>query len=263
MYPSQRPVSSPQSIFTQNTKNPDHLYDANRNHVVPYYYSETLPSMPNNVYSVPNTYLTNKNRHTVANYPYDQRQIYYQRKSNPKVKSTLNASPDTTQIFSKSNTYQGPQIFRPYSVLETTSKSQITSIPRPSSVVPMTEQYRPASFFQTDNDTKTTNEIPEWKARLQKDMPFPFKGLEKPLKPICRIPNCKCSVKPVEYMRASEIRTLPTVSERSLNKLRNLSLPTLKLEDLERDEKSDRIEPERDPISSISKPISEQHLGYV
>lgn len=220
--------------------------------------------MPNNAYSVPNTYPA-KNRHTLANYPYDDRQNYYQRKISPKLKPPLNASPELSQILSKGNTYK-PQAFRPYSVLETTNtKSPVQTVPRPSSVVPMTDQYRPASFFTTDNDIKKTNEVPEWKARLQKEMPKPiFKTLDKPFRQTCRIPNCKCSLKPaVEQGRFSEVRTLPTVSERSLNKYRNLSLPTLKLEEIEKIEQEAKNEAERDNHPVLSKPISEQHLGYV
>lgn len=270
MYQSpQRPVSSPQNLRLSlnpnpSTKHHDHLYDANRNHVVPYYYSETLtPCMPNNAYSVPNTHNT-KNRHTLANYPYDDRQNYYQAKINPKLRAPVNASPELSQIFSKGNAYP-PQSFRPYSVLETTSKSPVQNLQRPSSVVPMSEQYRPASFFQTDNDLKKTNEVPEWKARLQKENPKPiFRTLEKPLRQTCRIPNCKCTEKsPVDPGRFSEVRTLPTPSERTLNKYRNLSLPTLKLEEIEKIENESKSEAERDVHAVISKPISEQHLGYV
>lgn len=272
MYPPspQRPVSSPQNLpplnLNPSTKPHDHLYDANRNHIVPYYYSETLtPCMPNNAYSVPNTYHTNnKNRHTLASYPYDDRQNYYQRKINPpKLKTSLNASPELSHIFAKSNVYP-PQSFRPYSVLETTTKSPIQNVQRPSSVVPMTDQYRPASFFQTDNEIKKTNEVPEWKARLQKENPKPlFKTLERPLRQTCRIPNCKCSEKaPLEPGRFSEVRTLPTPSGRNLNKYRNLSLPTLKLEEIEKIENESKSEAERDN-TVIIKPISEQHLGYV
>lgn len=269
MYPQspQRPVSSPQNLpplnLNPSTKHHDHLYDANRNHVVPYYYSETLtPCMPNNVYSVPNTYPT-KNRHTLANYSYDERQNYYQRKINPKLKTPINASPELNHIFTKSNVYQ-TQSFRPYSVLETTSKLPVQNLQRPSSVIPMSDQYRPASFF-TDNDVKKVNEVPEWKARLQKENPKPlFKTLEKPLRQTCRIPNCKCSDKPsVDPGRFSEVRTLPIPSERTLNKYRNLSLPTLKLEEIEKIENESKSEAERDAHPVISKPISEQHLGYV
>lgn len=220
--------------------------------------------MPNNAYSVPNTYLTNKNRHTLASYHYDDRQNYYHRKINPKLKTPLNANPELSQIFAKSNVYP-PQSFRPYSVLETTTKSPIQNVQRPSSVVPMSEQYRPASFFQTENDVKKTNEVPEWKARLQRENPKPlFKTLERPLRQVCRIPNCKCSENPTAAPgRFSEVRTLPIPSGRNLNKYRNLSLPTLKLEEIEKIEKESKSEAERDVQPVISKPISEQHLGYV
>lgn len=228
----------------------DHMYDANRNHVVPYYYSETLtPCMPNNAF------VSNKNRHTLASYPYDNRQNYYRK---IKAKSTAN-----TPELSVFKAYQQP--YRPYSVLETTSKSPVAIVQRPSSVVPMTisDQYKPASFFISDTESKKSNEVPEWKAKLQAENSKPLlKGLEKPLRPICKIPNCKCAVK-VDPLRYSEVRTLPTVSERSLSKIKNLSLPTLKLEDLDKIEKYDQTEAERDIGPTISKPVSEQHLGYV
>lgn len=249
-----RPLSSPQAMLpmTTNSKTHDHLYDANRNHVVPYYYSETLTCMPlpNNVYSNPN-----KNRHTLASYPFDERQNYYDRKS----KRVVN-TPELSPVFAKG---YHTQSLRPYSVLEQSCKSPVAKIQRPSSVVPMSEHYKPASFFTIDNDIKKSNEVPEWKARLQNDMPkIMYKGLEKPLRPICRIPNCKCSVK-VDPQRYSEVRTLPTVTERTLSKVRNLSLPTLKLEELESDDKDGQTEAERDVQPVLNKPISEQHLGYV
>lgn len=259
----QRPtIRSPQNMPAnlKSTKRHDQVYDANRNHVVPYYYSETLtPCMPNNVYSVPNTYL--KNRHTLANYPHDDRQLYYQRSKNVKLQG-MN-SPEISQIFAKCNVHP-PQTFRPYSVLETSSKSPIPNIQRPSSVVPTSEQFRPASaFFPNGNDLGKSNEIPEWKARLQNEMPKPVFKTEKPMRQICRIPNCKCNDKPVvDPERFSEIRTLPSVSERSLSKMKNLSLPTLKLDELEREGQS-QTEAERDVTPVIIKPISEQHLGYV
>lgn len=243
-----RPLSSPQPIQPYNPQTkPNHMYDANRNHVVPYYYSETLTHcMPNNIYGVPN-----KNRHTVAINPYDERQIYYQKKL--KSKADLNTSQSVVPKAFHT------QSFRPYSVMEP-CKSPISVIQRPSSVVPTSEQYKLASFF-TDNDIGKTNVVPEWKARLQKEFPKPFlKQLEKPLRPVCKIPNCKCSIK-LDPLRYSEIRTLPTVTERSLNKIRNLSLPTLKLEELDKIEKSES-EAERD-VQPIIKPVSEQHLGYV
>lgn len=241
------------------------MYDANRNHVVPYYYSETLmQSMPNNNYNASNNNFPNRNRHTFANY--DERQNYYQRtKVSPRFQERVSSpiSPELSQIYAKSNGSQ-LQTFRPYSVLESSSKSPVQKLQRPSSVVPMTEQFRPASaFFQ--NELDKSHEIPEWKARLQKEMPKPiFKVLDKPFRQICRIPNCKCSEKPIiDPERFSQMRTLPSVSERSLNKIKNLSLPTLKLDEHEKDEKSDKNEAERDDTPSISKPISEQHLGYV
>lgn len=263
----QRPtIRSPQNISASNlksTKRHEQVYDANRNHVVPYYYSETLQHcMPNNVYSVPNPYV-NKNRHTMANYPYDDRQNYYQRSKLGAKMQGMN-SPEISQIFSKCNLQQ-PQTFRPYSVLETSSKSPVPNIQRPSSVVPTSEQFRPASaFFPTGNDLGKTNEIPEWKARLQKEMPKPIFKTDKPLRQICRIPNCKCNEKPVvDPERFSEVRTLPSVSERSLSKMKNLSLPTLKLDELDKDAHNNNTEAERDVATVLSKPISEQHLGYV
>lgn len=253
----QRPVSSPQNMLLNTNKHHEHMYDANRNNLVPYYYSETLTScMPNNVYSMPN-----KNRHTLANYPQDDK--FYHRKVSPKLKSSLNASPQLSQINFKSNTYK-PQSFRPYSVLETTPKSPVESRQRPSSVVPsMSDQYRPASFFITDNEK--SNEIPEWKARLQREMPKSFKSLDASLRQVCRLPNCKCSsiLPAISPGRFSEVRTLPTVSEKSLTKVRNLSLPTLKLEELDKDENSNEPEAERDVLPVTNNPVSEQLLGYV
>lgn len=252
-YQSPRPLSSPQAMLPSNphTKPHDHLYDANRNHVVPYYYSETLTHcMPNNIYGVPN-----KNRHTVAINPYEERQIYYERKL--KSKSDLN-TPQLQPVFPRG--FQS-QSFRPYSVMESSCKSPVPIAQRPSSVVPMSEQYKPASFFVNENDIRRTNEVPEWKARLQKEFPKPLK-LDKPLRPICRIPNCKCSVK-LDPVRYSEVRTLPTVTERSLNKIRNLSLPTLKLEEHDEIEKYEQSDADKGVQPSLNKPISEQHLGYV
>lgn len=268
----QRHVSSLQSMLpgnttTKSTKRHDNLVDANRNHVVPYYYSETLAhSMPNSHYSVSNISLTNRNRHTFM-CP-DDRQDNYQRtqttRLSPKLQSRISspASPYFNQIYAKSNVYQ-PQSFRPYSVLETTSKSPIPNLQRPSSVVPMSEQFRPASaFFQLD---EKPNKVPEWKARLQREILRPnFKCLDRPIRQICRIPNCKCNEKPiVDPDRFIQVKTLPSVSERSLSKIKNLSLPTLKLDELEKDERSDKTEAERDLTSAVSRPISEQHLGYV
>ncbi|XP_073959371.1 tight junction protein 1-like isoform X3 [Choristoneura fumiferana] len=260
--PPERPMHSPQNMpfnFAKPTKHNNQLYDANKNHIVPYYYSETLaPCTPNNNYSVPNTYLTNKNRHTVANYPLE-RQYYPGRNLSPRTA----ASPEMSQIFAKTNRHS-QQGFRPYSVLETSAKSPIPNIQRPSSVVPMTEQFRPASVFFQSNKLESKEEIPEWKARLQKEMPMPpLKTLDKPLRQICRIPNCKCNSKPaVDPARFSEVRTLPTVTERSLHKIKNLSLPTLKLDEHDLERKRDMTEAERD-ISTLNKPISELHLGYV
>lgn len=269
----QRPVSALQGMppgnttTTKNTKGHNHLVDANRNHVVPYYYSETLAqSMPSSQYGVPNTCLTNRTRHTFM-CP-DDRQNSYQRtqttRLSPKLQSRIGSptSPLLTPIYAKTHVYQ-QQSFRPYSVLETTSKSPIPNLQRPSSVVPMSEQFRPASaFFQHDNKP---NSVPEWKARLQREMLKPnFKCFDKPIRQICRIPNCKCNEKPVvDPDRFSQVKTLPSVSERSLHKLKNLSLPTLKLDENEKDNRSDKTEAERDLTSVVSKPISEQHLGYV
>ncbi|XP_047511104.1 tight junction protein ZO-1 isoform X12 [Pieris napi] len=229
-YPqSPEPIRSP-NIFSPETNKRHELYDANRNHVVPYYYSETLtPSMPNNMYSVTNP---NRNRHTFS-YPYDERHRQRRLQNSP-------LSPE--QTFKAQN-------LRPYSVLET-SKLPINRPQRPNSVLPLSDQFRPASvFFQKEKP----NEVPEWKARLQKEMPKPI--LDKPVRQICRIPNCKCNQISLMNTRVSEARTLPSISQRSLNKSKNLSLPTLKLDDVEN---LDKIEVERDV-----KPISEQNLGYV
>ncbi|CAG4959566.1 unnamed protein product [Colias eurytheme] len=257
-YPLKYYPQSPQPIRSPNIFSPDtnttkrhELYDANRNHVVPYYYSETLtPCMPNNMYNMPNTNPNlNRNRHTMS-YPYVERQ--YQRSKNTRLQNP-NISPELSQMFKKNN---ASQTFRPYSVLETSSKLPSTKIQRPTSVLPVSDQFRPASaFFQ---NAEKSNEVPEWKARLQKETPKPV--LERPVRQICRIPNCKCNQNPFIYSgRVSESRTLPTISPRSLSKTKNLSLPTLKLDEIDKDD--DKIEVERD--ISISKPISEQHLGYV
>lgn len=259
----QRTIRSPQNMpssnyNTTNSKRHDQVYDSNRNHVVPYYYSETLtPCMPNNR-SVPNTYLSNRNRHTFASYPHDERQKHYQRLKSSRMNNAVNMSPEVSYGHPKSNVLQ-PQPFRPYSVLE--SAIPPTPNPRPSSVT-ITEQFRPASVFFQEEPIRAT-EVPEWKARLQRDPSTPVKGLVKPLKPICRIPNCNCGEAiPLSKTRFSESRTLPTISPR-LHRQKNLSLPTLKLEELERDEKTDNAEAERDVPSAMTKPISEQNLGYV
>lgn len=241
--------------ITNKPKRHDQIYDANRNHVVPYYYSETLSP---NTYGLSNQQM--RNRHTLSSY--EDRQLYYHgARLSPRLQSRLNSpiSPELAQVYAKNNVYP-LQTFRPYSVLETSSKSPVLSHQRPSSVVPMSEQFRPASaFFQ--NELEKSNEIPEWKQRLQKEMPKPiFKGSDKPFRQICRIPNCKCNDKPiVDPGRFSQVRTLPSAAERSLNKIRNLSLPTLKLDEIDND---DKTEAERD-TPALSKPISEQHLGYV
>lgn len=259
-YPASYPINSYQHppIRAPNMstkKRQEHVYDSNRNHV-PYYYSETLNGTPtNNTYGFTNAFLNNQNRHTVA-YPYNDRNY---RKFSPKVQARINASPELTNLFTKANVYQ-PQAFRPFSVLERSQPmSQTTQ--RPSSVVPMTETFRPASaFFAKENNDR---EVPEWKARLQKDIgPKPNFFRDKPLKPICRIPNCNCSVKPaVDPARFSNMGTLPSVSERSLNKMKNLSLPSLKLDELQDFEPKGGAE--RDDNAGSSKSVSEQHLGYV
>lgn len=268
----QRPVSSfqgmpPFNTTTKSTKRHNHLVDANRNHVVPYYYSETLTGVPNCQYAVPNTYVTNRNRHTFTYVPEDGHNIYQRTQTtrlSPRLQSRIGSptNPELTQIYSKANVCQ-PKSFRPYSVLETTSKSPIPNLQRPSSAVPLTEQFRPASaFFQSD---QKPNKVPEWKARLQREILKPnFKSLDRSMKQICRIPNCKCSEKPaVDPDRFRQIKTLPSVSERSLNKIKNLSLPTLKLDEYEKEDKTDKTEAERDSAPALSEPISEQHLGYV
>lgn len=248
------PNMSPSNSSTKLTKRHDQLFDANRNHV-PYYYSETLtPCMPNNMYSVPNPY---PNRSRQFTNPYDERQNLMQRsKVHPRLQNS-SISPELSQIFNKSN---GPQSFRPYSVLETSTKSPLPNVQRPLSVVPISDQFRPASVFFKD-DKEKSNEPPEWRAYLQKEIPQPI--LDKPLRQICRIPNCKCNEKPFNNrIRLSESRTLPAVSVRSLSKTKNLSLPTLKLDELDKIGKEEDVEVVRD-VSSIDKPISEQHLGYI
>lgn len=272
----QRPVSvlqrmSPANSTTNNTKRTNHLIDANRNHLVPYYYSETLArSMPNAQQSEPSTSLTNRNRHTITSA--DDRQNNYQRTQTTRLSPNLQprigecsrdaSTPFLTQNSSTSNIYQSPSA-RPYSVLETTSQLPIPNLPRPSSVVPVSEQFRPASaFFQRGERTAM---VPEWKARLQREILNPnLKYLNKPVRQMCRIPNCKCNERPiVDSNRFSQVKTLPSVSERSLRRMKNLSLPTLKLDELETDGRFDNTEAERDLASGVSKPISEQHLGYV
>lgn len=243
---------SPSNSNTKGAIRPD-VYDANRNRVVPYYYSETIPSMPNNVHSMPKQY---SNRNRPMSNQYDERQQLYQRSKLTRLQSSR-ISPELSQIFNKSN---APQSFRPYSVLETSTKSPVPSVQRPTSVVPVSEQFIPASMFFKD-EVKKSSDVPEWKARLQEEMPRPI--LDKSLKKVCLIPNCKCNAKPVNnFMRYSESRTLPSVSERSLDKVKNLSLPTLKLDELDKFGKEEEIEVERDSVS-LNKPVSEHHLGYV
>lgn len=269
-YPAFSPISYPMNFYPPSPPKPltpnmspsnsitkqrhDQVFDANRNHVIPYYYSETLtPCMPNNMYRVPYPY---SNRHVVTN-PYDDRPTQRSR-VHPRLQNS-SISPELSQIFSKGT---GPQSFRPYSVLETSAKSPIPNLQRPISVVPISDQFRPASVFFKDEKEKS-NEVPEWKTRLQKEMPKPV--LDKPLRPICRIPNCKCNEKPANNRvtsRFSESRTLPAVSVRSLSKTKNLSLPTLKLDELDKIGKEEEFEVVRDG-SSIKKPISEEHLGYI
>lgn len=242
---------SPSNSNTNHTNRHD-IYDANRNHVVPYYYSETMPCMPNNMYSVPKSY-PHRNRHGLFS-SYDERQNYQRSKMNPRLQNS-SISPELSQIFNKSNTSQP---YRPYSVLETSTKSPVPNIQRPTSVVPISDNFRPASLFFKDESVKS-NEVPEWKARLQKEMPIrPI--LDKSMKKICLIPNCKCNDKPINNLRYSESRTLPSASVRSLDKVKNLSLPTLKLDELDKIGK-DEDSVERD--NGLNKPISEQHLGYV
>nr|XP_026500123.1 tight junction protein ZO-1-like [Vanessa tameamea] len=250
----QKPARINMSSSNSNTKltNRHDVYDANRNRVVPYYYSETIPCMPNNMYSTPKPY---PNRNRPMSNQYDERQqLYHRSKMNPRLQNS-SISPELSQIFNKSN---GVQSFRPYSVLETSKNSPLPNMQRPTSVVPVTEQFRPASMFFQD-DSRKTNEVPEWKARLQKEMPKPI--LDKSSKKICLIPNCKCNNKPANNLiRHSESRTLPSVSERSLDKVKNLSLPTLKLDELDKFGKEEEIQVERDSLS-LNKPVSEQHLA--
>ena len=246
-----RTTISPSNSNTKLTNRQD-IYDANRNRVVPYYYSETMPCMPNNMFTIPKSY-PHRNRHGLLS-PYDDRLNYQRSKLNPRLQNS-NISPELSQIYNKNS----PQSLRPYSVLETTNKSPVPNVQRPTSVVPMSDTFRPASVFFKD-DVKKSNDVPEWKARLQKEMPRPI--LERPTKKICLIPNCNCNDKPINNLRYSESRTLPSASVRSLDKVKNLSLPTLKLDELDKIGKEDDVSVERD-TGSISKPISEQHLGYV
>ncbi|CAG9568135.1 unnamed protein product [Danaus chrysippus] len=258
-YPISHPLSyyhSPQRSITPkaspcNTnklKRHDQVYDANRNHVVPYYYSETLtPCMPNNFYTPK---YTNRGRHG----PYDERHAQRTRLT-PRLQSS-SVSPELAQIFTKTNT---PQSFRPYSVLENSTASPLPRIQRPTSVVPMSDNFRPASvFFRDTKLNEKSNEVQEIKSLPQKETPRPI--LDKSFRQICRIPNCNCNLKPMNNLpRFSESRTLPTLSSKSLDKVKNLSLPTLKLDDLN-DFGRDVPEIERE---IESKPVSEKHLGFV
>lgn len=245
-----RPVhashSMPVNTKPNSMKHHEQVFDANRNHIVPYYYSETMNCTP-----VTNTL---NHRHTFTNYMYnDPQSVRY--KLSPGLQSRL-ASPELSHLFSNSPRPQSV-INRPYSVLEP-CKSPM-SIERPSSVVPLPEtQFRLASdFFQKDLHKK---EIPEWKLRLQNDLsikPNMFRG-ERPFKQMCRIPNCKCITKPaVDPGRFSEARTLPIESEKTLRNSRNLSLPSLKLSSEDSQNCAEKDEKE------TKDPISEQHLGYV
>lgn len=266
-YPAFYPISYPLNLYPQPTprqfpsshsmpiyakpksmKRHEQVIDANRNHIVPYYYSDTMNCMPNNL----------NNRHTFANYPCNDQNTRF--KMSPRLQTRL-ASPELAHIFNNTNIQ--PQQFRPYSVMET-CKSPIP-VSRPLSVVPMSDaQFRPAStFFQKEVDQ--IKEIPNWKARLQNDFgPKPNMFRSRPLRQICRIPNCKCSDRvnrmPGQY---SESKTLPMQSERNLAKIRNLSLPSLKLEETVSKEKHNKSEAERDVTSNMNKSITEQHLGYV
>ncbi|CAH2054281.1 unnamed protein product, partial [Iphiclides podalirius] len=258
-----RPHNMPPSYNTTNSKRHDQIYDANRNHVVPYYYSETLtPCMPNtNTHSVPNPSPGNRNRHTFASYPYDERQRHYQRM---RINARMNNSANPPEVLYGQYKSNPVQPYRPYSVLEASKPGSgfDPSNTRPS-VMPVTEQFLPASVFFQNEPKTLADEGPEWKTRLRTDPP---KLLDKPTKPVCRIPHCKCNGKPgnlTQQTRFSEPRTLPAISPRSLARLKNLSLPTLKLDEFEREEKFDSAEAERDVASALTKPISEQHLGYV
>lgn len=272
-YPAFYPISYPINTYPQNprtilsrshapntTRRNEQAFDTNRNNV-PYYYAETLtPSSNNNInnYGFTNQFLNNR----YLNNPFDRNQNMLNRKISPKLTARINASPELSQIFNKAP-YQ-PMSFRPYSVLETSSKSPVQKLQRPSSVVPMTDQFRPASaFFPKENDVEKVSETSDWKARVQKDIALKsalFK--DKPLRQICRIPNCRCNERPaVDSARFRDVQTLPTVSERSLSRSRNLSMPSLKLDEKLTDDAKN--EAERDVNSGLDKPVSEHHLGFV
>lgn len=246
-----RPLSA-QNLHATNVSNApkhhDQVFDANRNHIAPYYYSETLS---------PNVSVSSqvRTRHTLS--PFHDRPHYGTMLSPRQSRMSSPVTPELSHSYATNNSYY-LQPFRPYSVLESTSKSLEPR--RPFSAIPISEQFRPASaFFQ--NEMQKSNEVPDWKARLQKEISKPtFRGSDKPLRQICRIPNCKCRDKPiVDPERFSQLRSFPKAAERSMNKNRNLSLPTLKLDELD---DGDKAQAERD-TPGLSKPISEQNLGYV
>lgn len=233
----------------KSMKRHDQVFDANRNHIIPYYYSETVSCMPN-VYK-------HTNRHTFANYSVNDNNSPSNRyRFSPRVQSRL-ASPELAHLFNNIS-IQNSQPFRPYSVLEPCRSP--TSIERPTSVIQGSDaQFRPASaFFQREVDR--VKDVPDWKLRLRKETDFKTNMLkETSFRQACRIPNCKCNVTPaVDPRRFDAAKTLPIESERSLNKIRNLSLPSLKIgsEDGHCAEK-DTTPKEKD------KSVAEQHLGYV
>lgn len=242
-YPAFYPISYPLNYYPQSPPRPiqtshsmpvakarsNQVFDANRNHIVPYYYSETANCMP-----------AHDQRHTLTNYAFNERQLNRYSLS-PRIQTRVTSA----DINLLPHTH-----LRPHSVLEN-CKSPI-GFSRPSSVMPISDQFRPASaFFQKE----IKKHIPDWKLNLLNDLTLKTFRNER-LKQ-CRIPNCKCNFMPaVNPTRFSEAKTLPTESEKSLKYSRNLSLPSLKFTD----DGQNFDKAERD---TVSKPITEEHLGYV
>ncbi|GBP59445.1 Tight junction protein ZO-1 [Eumeta japonica] len=279
-YPALYPISYPINTYPQATTRqtrPSHslpvyakpkapkthanqIFDTNRNHV-PYYYSETSNLTPNSNFIPPSVH-TVSNRKNIFSYPnYDDMRYYENRNRVNSLQARLNASPEASQVFA-SNAYP-----RPFSVMENSLKSPVLKSQRPSSVVPATEtHFRPASsFFQNAKVDEPINELAELKVKLQEELkPKLSERVERTFRPLCNIPNCKCGHKPVvNPERFSESRTLPPKFDKPFSKSRNLSLPSLKLDN--DDTPADTKEGDAEKALTVvnDKKIAEQHLGYV
>lgn len=249
-YPSYQPSQHRSSHVFHKPSN-HAQFDVNKNQI-PYYYSETLaPSSPNNAYGFTNAFLSQRNRFISSGNHLDMH---------------LNNHRNINQSKSVRSRSQDIQYARPVSVLERRTKSPIAVNQRPSSVVPITDQFRPASAYFRLPKREKISEMPEWKSKLILNSTPPQITTEsrvvkeKSLKLQCRIPNCKCQQRPnVDFVRFAT-KTLPVTSDRSLNKMKNLSLPSLKF-DLDGEQNNfDKIEAERD---IEHKNVAEHNLGYV